>query len=75
MWIEVICIDNKKVIECGVFFSVQFDVVDSSGLVIPVSLWMKKLTSDENPKCLVVMEPVERTAGKIVFDITVKILR
>ncbi|XP_041486067.1 uncharacterized protein LOC121432268 [Lytechinus variegatus] len=48
-----------------------FDIMDSNGLVIPVSLWMKKLTDEENPKCLVVMEPVERTSGKIVFDVTV----
>eukprot|EP00057_Strongylocentrotus_purpuratus_P012130 XP_011666604.1 PREDICTED: uncharacterized protein LOC100892171 [Strongylocentrotus purpuratus] len=52
-----------------------FDILDSCGLVIPVSLWMKKLTDEENPKCLVVMEPVERTSGKIVFDVTGAIVR
>ncbi|XP_071508045.1 PAS domain-containing serine/threonine-protein kinase-like [Diadema antillarum] len=52
-----------------------FDVVDTSGLSIPVSLWMKKLTDEENPKCLVVMEPVERTSGSVVFDITGAIVR
>nr|XP_054750593.1 PAS domain-containing serine/threonine-protein kinase-like [Lytechinus pictus] len=52
-----------------------FDIMDSNGLVIPVSLWMKKLTDEDNPKCLVVMEPVERTSGKIVFDVTGAIVR
>ncbi|XP_038051994.1 uncharacterized protein LOC119724824 isoform X2 [Patiria miniata] len=45
-----------------------FDAVDSNGLVIPVSLWMKKLTSDDNPRCLVVMEPVERSSAHFSFD-------
>ncbi|XP_071854888.1 PAS domain-containing serine/threonine-protein kinase-like isoform X2 [Apostichopus japonicus] len=45
-----------------------FEVLDSGGLVIPVSLWMKKVTDDANPKCLVVMEPVERTTARIIFD-------
>ncbi|XP_022092767.1 uncharacterized protein LOC110980418 isoform X2 [Acanthaster planci] len=45
-----------------------FDAVDSNGLVIPVSLWMKKLTSDDNPRCLVVMEPVERSSANFSFD-------
>ncbi|XP_071804345.1 PAS domain-containing serine/threonine-protein kinase-like isoform X2 [Asterias amurensis] len=45
-----------------------FDAVDANGLVIPISLWMKKLTSDENPRCLVVMEPVERSSAKLSFD-------
>ncbi|XP_070533468.1 PAS domain-containing serine/threonine-protein kinase-like isoform X2 [Ptychodera flava] len=41
---------------------------DSTGLVIPVSLWMKKLTKDDNPKCLAVIEPVERTTATVTFD-------
>lgn len=53
------------------FLSPQFEVVDSSGLVIPVSLWMKKVTEEANPKCLVVLEPVERTTARIIFDATV----
>ncbi|KAJ8020314.1 PAS domain-containing serine/threonine-protein kinase [Holothuria leucospilota] len=45
-----------------------FEVTDSSGLEIPVSLWMKKVTEEENPKCLVVMEPVERSTARFIFD-------
>lgn len=52
-----------------------FEVVDSSGLVIPVSLWMKKVTEEANPKCLVVLEPVERTTARIIFDATGTILQ
>ena len=52
---------------CCVLVS-QFDAMDSNGLVIPISLWMKKLTSDDNPRCLVVMEPVERTSATFSFD-------
>nr|XP_006812502.1 PREDICTED: PAS domain-containing serine/threonine-protein kinase-like [Saccoglossus kowalevskii] len=46
------------------------EATDSTGLVIPVSLWMKQLTSskDENPKCLTVIEPVERTSATLTFD-------
>ncbi|XP_077990691.1 PAS domain-containing serine/threonine-protein kinase-like [Glandiceps talaboti] len=44
------------------------DAKDSTGLVIPVSLWMKQLTHDDNPKCLCVIEPVERTTATVKFD-------
>ena len=44
--------------------------MDASGLVVPISVWMQKIKS-EQPRCLVVMEPVERTTAKVTFDSTV----
>ena len=81
------------------------DAIDSSGLVIPVSVWVKKLPSSSSvneppdvgdppeggtdtstweaptpggmnqsePRCLVVMEPVERTTANVTFDSSVSI--
>ena len=50
----------------------QVDAIDATGLVIPVSVWVKKLnTTEGKPRCLVVMEPVERTTAKVIFDSTV----
>ena len=46
------------------------EAIDDSGLVIPVSVWIKRLDT-EAPRCLVVMEPVERTTAKLTFDATV----
>ena len=53
--------DNK-------FSKIQVDAVDKNGLVLPVSLWIKKLDRDGEPRCLVVMEPVERTVAMVKFD-------
>lgn len=39
------------------------DAVDRNGLVLPVSLWIKRLETDWEPRCLVVIEPVERTVA------------
>ncbi|EDO30547.1 predicted protein, partial [Nematostella vectensis] len=36
------------------------EVMDGCGIVFPVSMWMKKLTWEEEPRCIAVMEPVER---------------
>ena len=58
------------------------DAVDSSGLVIPISLWVTHLPVESTePRCLVVMEPVERTKATVTFDgsvsfnFTLKLLR
>ena len=48
---------------CDVF--TQMEAVDASGLVIPVSVWLKNL---EGQRCLVVMEPVERNTATFMFD-------
>ncbi|XP_050395155.1 PAS domain-containing serine/threonine-protein kinase [Patella vulgata] len=52
-----------------------FDVTDSDGISIPVSLWVKKLDNQHDSieevkpllKCLVVMEPVKRTVATVTF--------
>ncbi|XP_064652931.1 PAS domain-containing serine/threonine-protein kinase-like isoform X2 [Lineus longissimus] len=57
----------------GIVLSVSgkvMDAVDSSGLVIPVSVWIRNLKSDGEARCLVIMEPVERTTAKVTFDMT-----
>ncbi|CAH1774481.1 unnamed protein product [Owenia fusiformis] len=50
------------------------EAVDSTGLVIPISVWMKKMDYDGEPRAVAVMEPVERTTANITFDSTGKIL-
>ena len=47
------------------------DAVDSSGLVMPVSVWIKKLDVESADRCLVVIEPVERSTATVTFDSTV----
>ncbi|XP_066271330.1 PAS domain-containing serine/threonine-protein kinase-like [Branchiostoma lanceolatum] len=44
------------------------DAVDSTGLRIPISLWMKRLQWKDQPRCVVVMEPVERRVAHVQFD-------
>ena len=46
------------------------DAVDATGLVIPVSVWVKKLDTEEG-RCIVVMEPVERSTASVRFDSSV----
>ncbi|XP_014680785.1 PREDICTED: PAS domain-containing serine/threonine-protein kinase-like isoform X2 [Priapulus caudatus] len=50
------------------------EAVDCNGQVIPVSLWMKMLKTGDDPRCLAIMEPVERITAYIVFDSTGTIL-
>ena len=38
-----------------------------AGLVMPVSVWVKKLEA-QDPRCVVVMEPVDRTTASVSFD-------
>lgn len=42
-------------------------------LVVPVSMYMLKLTDEQEPKCLCVMEPVQRIVGN--FTINLKVCR
>ncbi|XP_071112685.1 PAS domain-containing serine/threonine-protein kinase-like isoform X1 [Haliotis cracherodii] len=44
------------------------DAVDSNGLILPVSMWVKKLEILKEPRCLCVMEPVERTVATVKFN-------
>lgn len=43
------------------------DAVDSSGCSMPVSVWVRKLANEEK-RCLVAMEPVQRTNAKVTFN-------
>ncbi|XP_076325891.1 PAS domain-containing serine/threonine-protein kinase-like isoform X2 [Tachypleus tridentatus] len=47
---------------------VVMDIVDSDGDIIPVSVWIQRLLVDDEPRCLVVMEPVERTTAVVTFQ-------
>ena len=48
------------------------DAIDSTGLVIPVSVWVRRLDT-ESARCLVVMEPVERTTARAIFNSSVSL--
>ena len=39
-----------------------------------MSLWIKRLETDLEPRCLVVIEPVERTVATVKFDSNVSTL-
>ena len=59
---------NSEINNVELFLIVRF-----AGLVMPVSVWVKKLDSTE-PRCVVVMEPVDRTTAKVAFDATVSFI-
>lgn len=44
------------------------DAIDSNGLVMPISVWVKRLEQEAEPRALVVMEPVERTVAMVTFN-------
>jgi PAS domain S-box-containing protein len=50
-----------------------FDAVDSRGIVIPISMYMQRLTkhNTDDPVCLCIIEPVQRITG--YFKINVKV--
>lgn len=41
------------------------------GIAFPVSMWMKKVAEEPDTRCIVVLEPVERTTGLLYLDSTV----
>ena len=41
--------------------------MDKNGLILPVSIWVKKLDCEAQNRCLVVMEPVERSVAMVKF--------
>lgn len=49
-------------------YCLKVEAVDKTGLVLPVSMWVKRLEPSTEPVCLVVMEPVERTVAELHFD-------
>eukprot|EP00794_Sanderia_malayensis_P012151 gene12151-13404_t len=44
------------------------EAVDSSGNVIAVSLWMKRFQSDDDQRCIVIIEPIQRSVASILFN-------
>lgn len=40
-------------------------------LIIPISMYMLKLTDEQEPKCLCVMEPVQRVVGNFAINLKV----
>ncbi|CAN8027257.1 unnamed protein product [Ixodes persulcatus] len=60
--------DVDKAGEVVVIAGKVMDLIDSDGEVVPVSVWVRKLDSDSEPRCLVVMEPVQRTTAAVTFD-------
>ena len=42
-------------------------------LIIPISMYMLKLTDEKEPKCLCVMEPVQRIVGNFTINLKVNI--
>ena len=50
------------------------DAITSDGLEFPVSVWMKKVSSDEEPRVIVVIEPVERCTAHFTVDDKVNII-
>eukprot|EP00118_Oscarella_pearsei_P026627 m.310191 g.310191 ORF g.310191 m.310191 type:complete len:1075 (+) comp50132_c0_seq1:55-3279(+) len=41
------------------------DAIDSTGTPFPVSMWMKKIATEPEVRCIVVLEPVERTIALV----------
>lgn len=44
----------------------------TSNLVMPISMYMLKLTDEKEPKCLCVMEPIQRVIGKFSINLKVR---
>ncbi|XP_029650584.1 uncharacterized protein LOC115223969 isoform X1 [Octopus sinensis] len=51
------------------------EAIDKDGLVLPVSLWMKRVDYNKKSRCLVAMEPIHRLICSIYFDIKGEIIR
>ena len=44
------------------------DAVTSSGFNFPVSVWMKKVSSGDSPRVIVVIEPVQRCSAHFAIN-------
>ena len=71
--------ENGKIVLCsGKIFDAYTDLdcreegENEEKPVMPVSIYMLKLTDEAEPKCLCAMEPVQRVSG--TFSINVKVL-
>lgn len=51
------------------------DLINCEKEIVPVSVWARKLETEGEQRCLVVMEPVERITGNVEFDHKGKIVR
>ena len=49
-------------------FVCKVEAVDRDGNIFPVSLWMKRINSDGDPRCVAVIEPVQRAVGSFLFN-------
>lgn len=70
--------ENGKIVLCsGRIFDAYTDLEANEGTgdspVMPVSIYMLKLTDEAEPKCMCAMEPVQRVSG--TFAINVKVHR
>lgn len=73
--------EHGKIVLCsGKIFDAYCELENGSGddrdsssrTVIPVSIYMLKLTDEAEPKCLCAIEPVQRVIGN--FSINVKVI-
>ncbi|PRD30360.1 UNVERIFIED_CONTAM: PAS domain-containing serine/threonine-protein kinase [Trichonephila clavipes] len=60
--------------ELVLFSGKVMDLINSSKQVIPVSVWARKIESDSDFRCVVVMEPVDRITATVKFDHNGKIV-
>ena len=83
-WLELICVRNSTIWLFGEYVNnkfwfltcngrlfccpAQLEAVDGCGIVFPVSIWMRKLNWEDKPRCIAVMEPVERKSAVVTFD-------
>lgn len=51
------------------------DLITHTKQVIPVSVWARQLQTEDDPRCLVVMEAVERITGVVKLDFSVSNIR
>lgn len=56
----------------SVCFCFKVEAVDKDGNIFPVSLWMKRIHSDGDLRCVAVIEPVQRAVGSFLFNAEVR---
>ncbi|GFS51752.1 hypothetical protein NPIL_417251 [Nephila pilipes] len=60
--------------ELVLFSGKVMDLMNSAKQIVPVSVWARKIESDSDFRCVVVMEPVERITAAVKFDHNGKIV-
>lgn len=77
--------ENGRIVLCSgkIFDAFTFDTnqtnkkdgdAPDSKVIIPISIYMLKLTDEAEPKCLCVMEPVQRVTGTFAINVKVYII-